>query len=258
MYKIRGFKGCLKNGFTLAEVLITLGIIGVVAALTIPTLIANQKTTQTITALKNVYSTLLSAYNLTVQENGDPTNWDLISFADGQGALHLLAKFTPYLKVTKDCGRNTGCFPTATTYKLLKGTTYANYDFDTSTSYGKVILSDGTLLGFQVTDENCANNSGTTLALSNDCARVIADINGFKKPNQAGVDLFFFHITKYGLLPFGVQHNDTDGLVERNVGCNSKTSNGYGLGCAAWILQNDNMDYLKCSGLSWTGQISCN
>ena len=49
------------NGFTLAEVLITLGIIGVVAALTIPTLVANYQKKVTVTKVKKVYVTLNNA-----------------------------------------------------------------------------------------------------------------------------------------------------------------------------------------------------
>ena len=48
----------MKKGFTLAEVLITLGIIGVVAALTLPSLIQNYKEKATVTAVKESYSIL--------------------------------------------------------------------------------------------------------------------------------------------------------------------------------------------------------
>ena len=67
------------NGFTLAEVLITLGIIGVVAALTMPALIGNYKRQQTIQQLKKVYSVLGQAYNRAVADYGDGTEWDEIT-----------------------------------------------------------------------------------------------------------------------------------------------------------------------------------
>ena len=47
-----------KSGFTLAEVLITLGVIGVVAAMTMPSLVAHYKEKQTVVALKKFYSIL--------------------------------------------------------------------------------------------------------------------------------------------------------------------------------------------------------
>ena len=51
-----------KFAFTLAEVLITLGIIGVVAAMTLPTLIQNYRKQQTTTQLKATYSILSQAF----------------------------------------------------------------------------------------------------------------------------------------------------------------------------------------------------
>ena len=51
------------KAFTLAEVLITLGIIGVVAALTLPTLIQNHQKQVYVTQLKKAYSTINNAYN---------------------------------------------------------------------------------------------------------------------------------------------------------------------------------------------------
>ena len=64
----------LKRGFTLAEVLITLGIIGVVAAMTLPALVGNYKKAQTISQLKKVYSTLSQSLLSSVYDNGDSSS----------------------------------------------------------------------------------------------------------------------------------------------------------------------------------------
>ncbi len=64
-----------KKGFTLAEVLITLGIIGVVAAMTIPTLVQNYKKKIVETKLKKVYSIMNQAIKMSTVENGDTTTW---------------------------------------------------------------------------------------------------------------------------------------------------------------------------------------
>lgn len=63
------------NAFTLAEVLITLGIIGVVAALTMPTLIMNHKKSVIETRLKKFYSSVNQAINLSELENGEKQYW---------------------------------------------------------------------------------------------------------------------------------------------------------------------------------------
>ncbi|MBP3925053.1 type II secretion system protein [bacterium] len=64
-----------KNAFTLAEVLITLGIIGIVAAMTLPALIQNHKKHVVETRLKKFYSTMNQAVARSKAENGDVQNW---------------------------------------------------------------------------------------------------------------------------------------------------------------------------------------
>lgn len=61
-----------KSAFTLAEVLITLGIIGVVAAMTIPTLLAKYQEKQTVTKLKQTYSILSQAIRSVQEDVGTP------------------------------------------------------------------------------------------------------------------------------------------------------------------------------------------
>lgn len=64
-----------KKGFTLAEVLITLGIIGVVAAMTLPTLIQNYRKHEVETRLAKVYSVVNQAIKLSTVEYGEPAEW---------------------------------------------------------------------------------------------------------------------------------------------------------------------------------------
>ena len=66
-----------KAAFTLAEVLITLAIIGIVAALTIPTLITNYQKKQTVSKLKQSYSIISQALTMAQAEHGDTTTWDV-------------------------------------------------------------------------------------------------------------------------------------------------------------------------------------
>jgi len=93
-------------GFTLAEVLITLGIIGVVAALTIPNLIANYQKQQTVARLKKAYSEIFQAIKLSEIEDGSALGrWD-ISVA-GVNWLDANTEFLDYLgksiKFIKTC-----------------------------------------------------------------------------------------------------------------------------------------------------------
>ena len=59
-------------GFTLAEVLITLVIIGVIAAITVPTLINKTQNQEYVSKLKKAYSTFTQATNQIIAEEGTP------------------------------------------------------------------------------------------------------------------------------------------------------------------------------------------
>lgn len=72
MQNILQFK---KFGFTLAEVLITLGVIGVVAALTLPSVVANYQKQKTVSFVKKFYNEINNAIKLSVAENGDVDLW---------------------------------------------------------------------------------------------------------------------------------------------------------------------------------------
>ena len=67
----------IKKAFTLAEVLITLTIIGVIAAITIPSFIADQDERATVTRVKKFNSTMQQAYKLAVAEYGPITRWNV-------------------------------------------------------------------------------------------------------------------------------------------------------------------------------------
>ena len=81
-----------KFGFTLAEVLITLGIIGVVAAMTLPMLISHHNKTEVETRLQRVNSVLNSVVKLAENDYGEPKYW-----ADADSPTVLQTYFMPYL-----------------------------------------------------------------------------------------------------------------------------------------------------------------
>lgn len=75
-YKTRMSGQAAQLAFTLAEVLITLGIIGVVAALTIPSLIQNHRKQVVENRLAKFYSVVNQAVKMSEAENGSIINWD--------------------------------------------------------------------------------------------------------------------------------------------------------------------------------------
>ncbi len=98
----------IKNvGFTLAEVLITLGVIGVVAAMTIPTMMTNYAKHRTETKLVKFYSTINQALRLSVAENGTPEGWIISgkTYSYAENVEFLKTYISPYLKhgAYRDC-----------------------------------------------------------------------------------------------------------------------------------------------------------
>ena len=81
----------MKKAFTLAEVLITLGIIGVVAALTMPTVIQNYKKKQAVTQLKATYSILAQAFEHAQADYGDMSNWGLNEYGPFSSTAEISA-----------------------------------------------------------------------------------------------------------------------------------------------------------------------
>lgn len=229
-----------KAAFTLAEVLITLGIIGVVAAMTMPSLIQNYQEKATVTKLKKCYSLVSQAYVSILNDEGGS---DTLQAGDD---LEMMEKFGKYLKYQKTCGRNKGCFPNVT-YKSVTGNGYSKWEDDT-TDRSRAILTDGTLIMFNKS-AMWGVNEGNYLY-----AQIYVDINGFKGPNQLGRDFFYFYINPEKIVPGGAK-----ALEEKNEDQkftkNCIQQNGYA--CAAWVIYNENMDYLHCKDLSWDGKHSC-
>ena len=88
-----------RTAFTLAEVLITLGIIGIVASLTLPNIIYNYQKHVVETRLQKFYSTINQAVRMAEQDYGDRENW---AQQGNQNEIEFINKYyVPYLNVTK-------------------------------------------------------------------------------------------------------------------------------------------------------------
>ncbi len=166
--KIRQLKGL--KAFTLAEVLITLAIIGIVAALTIPAVVLNYQKQEVIARLKKTYSALANTTNLAIAEEGPITSWVLEFNKSKEFAEKYLI---PFLKVSKNCEYNTNgdC---KFAIKYINNTQAQN---QLGSDWARFYLHDGTLVSV------LATNLGR--------AELFIDINGQRKPNILGKDIFF-------------------------------------------------------------------
>lgn len=226
--KIKNQKNWSK-AFTLAEVLITLGVIGVVAAVTMPILIQKVEEHILISQLKQAYAILNTATRMVVANEGEFKDLDLGIQNSAEGALKVQKLYEPYLKILENCGANEGCFPTE--YALDGKTLYA--DQPNARIYSKVRLQNGMSVLFWSGGIGCKYQDKY-------CAAIYVDINGDKKPNIAGKDYFSFIVNNTYIRPEGER-----GYVNTyNLICD-KNSNSFlnGLTCTARVLEREKFDY---------------
>lgn len=162
----------MKKAFTLAEVLITLTIIGVVSVLTIPNIISNYQNKVLSTQLKKAYAEIAQAGALAI------TTEEAMEFKDTV-AYNNQEFLNKYFKKTKDCGYGEEAF-----YECFASTYKKDGDvYD---------LSDEAINGHSI-----STKSGYSLTLNNN-AKGVLDINGKKAPNTFGKDAFSVSIGKDG------------------------------------------------------------
>ena len=188
-------------GFTLAEVLITLGIIGVVAAMTIPILIANNQKAQYVTALQKGYTEFNQALIQISTDYGCTGDLQCTGlFANGTTNDTLGQALVRYFNVTKNCGT----INQNTSGQNSCMSMFASNNFDgTSARYGidvnyRFIIADG--MSFRILNygTNCSLDAaiGSTGSLTQACGYIQMDVNGpLKGPNNFGRDIFVFYIT---------------------------------------------------------------
>ena len=249
------------KAFTLAEVLIALAVIGIIAVLTIPSFIQKHEEKMTIVRLKKAYSLLTQATNMAILEHGAPDTWGLspkqpiydeegnITGYDVSGIAIQRDYITKYLK-----GDNCEYLYECTS--LPK--TYIAYNLSKTTAD----TVDGSLVKFQYFRTVDGTVIQFTNVVSSTCTyqgRRCSDIEVFiptkKGLYRRGVNNFMFNLTKNGIELSGTSSSTRFSFA---IDCSMKSkSEANGHGCTAWVIMNENMDYLRCDDLSCDGKHSC-
>ena len=229
--------------FTLAETLIVMGIIGVVAALTLPNLNSSTGNKEKVAKVKKIYSNIEDALGRAQAVYGPLDEWCQNINNPVDCNKKVGERITEFMKISKNCGLETykGCFANKQ-YYMNK----SDYD-DGEDTFGynyKVILADGTSL--------------TTYTGNGINYYLYVDIDGPNKgDNTYNKDIFSFDIIHNTLSPSGTDVYSGD---YSTFHCNSTTI------CTAWVIQNGNMDYLKVGSdnkcpdgtkLNWTTKTTC-
>ena len=228
------------RAFTLAEVLITLGIIGVVAAMTIPSLMENIRNRDLQAQLKKTYS----EWNQISMSFMDDHEQSIPDYTSEYGLNAMIRELSNYVKGfskfsdwtyldtgDENSSANTTPYPIyslrSNKIRVQTACDVSGYRNDIS---GKYILFD---------DQPIAGFNGPRLCI---------DLNGDKRPNTLGVDIFYFLFTTDGhIIPEGTDHpnNNYEGIYYFGSGtikAESKYCNGSwgenALACAYYAIHD--------------------
>ena len=223
-----------ERGFTLAEVLITLGIIGVIAALTLPMLLAETKKIETSARLKKFVSTFQQAIMQSELVNGKASEWTQFRCSSGNNAI-----------CTNEEEEARGKAPEQFFNTYLKD--YMKYLKAGSTNDVMSSLPTDQQLGAFIV----YLNDGTTFSLvQGDCIDITFDTNGDRLPNVAGRDRFTFLLcnpdaanwtdgtNNIAFITYGGRDNATD--RNRQTALNRCKSNAR---YCSYLLQMDNWEF---------------
>ena len=217
------------RAFTLAEVLITIGIIGVVAAMTIPNLLTKMDRDKKIATVRKAQSILNQAIKLSTIDNEDYEAWDT-SLPPRE---YLDKYYTPYMKVIAYCDTYAKCnYKSAAPWSRYNGSN--SYTGFNAYSRIPIFTLDGILYSIsqtggsngqedpdQVYDFNYIGSNG-----------VFIDVNGPNKPNRFGNDVFMLVRNQDGtVMPLG--YNLPDNKI--NQDCSKQ---GKCLYCAEKLRRN--------------------
>lgn len=168
--------------FTLAEVLVVIGIIGVVAAILIPNLMGKVQDWQFKQAAKEAFSKTSQA----IQQMKNDEGGNLDYYINTGNTFKPV--FMKYFKIMKDCNLSS-CVPMTANSDIYKSLTGEKGNTNWLAS-GQFVTLDGMFFGIY-------NTSDKILTIS-------VDVNGYTKPpNVWGRDLFMFRFVNNELFPMG-------------------------------------------------------
>lgn len=211
-----------RNAFTLAEVLITLGIIGIIAAMTLPNLVADYKQKEMIVRAQKVYNTLNQALRLSVAKNGDVSGWSYDLEKDTPG--YVAKYWEPYFLAVG--GFKSSGYSPGLPFTTPNGQPYG---FGTADGTGQSRIffkfNDGSVVwvisGYASScKEYGTDESGNEICIESEYvtqdATLAFDVNGLKGPNKVGSDFFRLEISTKGNLLVPKCHDKSNADVNND------------------------------------------
>lgn len=223
----------IKKAFTLAEVVMVMGIIGIVATLTVTNATKSTDVAEKVAQLKRTEEILAAAFVQAVGDYGSISTWSTTTDT-AQKSLEEWNIWSQYLKLQKKCGTSSGCWKDGEV-KEMDDSEDGNIN---TNSYPKAVLANGVSIYY--------HSPGYSSALRS----IVVDVDGKDRGvYKYGHDVFRFIVESDGV----VSYHGKDSIFENNC------KNNEGLYCTGWVIRFGNQDYLKSckSKLSWDGKHSC-
>ena len=188
----------LKSAFTLAELLITLAIIGIIAALTIPTLIQNYQ--------ERAWQTASKVFERKLEESLKVMN-SQATLAGYRTTADFVDELSKHMKINKICSNDeiTTCFADKVYWgeeneeiDMTKIKTASNFGIDTwGTETVGIQFANG-VTGVVAYNPDCRQDPYSNQITGTSCLAILYDTSGFKAPNTSDKDLHGININRLG------------------------------------------------------------
>ena len=222
------------SAFTLAELIVTMSIIGVVAVLVIPPLVTNLQDMQLKTAFKENYSLIDQVTKRIASDNGGTLDGIVANY--NYGLRDLYKNYLNYIKQCDDNNSVGNCWHDKNNITLLNGQPYSFKAFAIGifdTPRAGLVLNNGAMLifdnPFYYAPDHKVYCKISSAWGSNYCAELGIDVNGFKGPNTFGKDIFHILIKENGIAPASVgwcSASPSDVYAGAGQGCADKLLKG--------------------------------
>ncbi|MCR4880709.1 MAG: type II secretion system GspH family protein [bacterium] len=175
-----------KKAFTLAETLITLMVIGVVAVLTLPAMFQNYKDIKYKSAYKKMHSAIINGFNRMIAEE---------TMSGHESTEDFVSEMGKYFKITSTCGNDNlqNCFAEKITtdddvvdISKIKTSKNLGKDWDTDTNVNGLMLDDGTSMLVAYNKDGCLGAADSREEIINSCVAIVYDLDNKSNGNKLG------------------------------------------------------------------------
>ena len=218
------------RAFTLAELLITLSIIGIVSVIVMPTLMHNVQGKTLSVQIKNFISSIQQLAGDQMISN----RTNVLAVTDFSDAAELMS--SKNFSISQSYSSATDAWNAG--YNCLNGSAVSMYDSSKAGASGSQsrLLKNGIIVTYVVDTSKVVSATGERIQ-----GHFFVDVNGTDSPNIIGRDVFSFYVTNKGRI---VSSSELSGQVSSTSELKSACKSGNEAACYSILSRNNwEMDY---------------